>query len=159
MQLSSLLGALLTTSALSATLPQPDINIHISIAEGKGYNGMETVMNQKHRVHTTGVQDINSPGEFRDILKSEKVVIVEFTAVWCGPCHFIGPQYDQFSTEYPNNKFFKVDIDEQSDIAEEQGIRALPAFKAYKNGDVVGELVGAIPSGLKSMIDKAIAKD
>ena len=73
------------------------------------------------------VTHINSSSQFESLLSSNQYVVVDFHAVWCGPCHMIAPVYDQLAKQHskPGSiAFVKVDVDEQQDIAENYGITA-----------------------------------
>ncbi|KAI4884985.1 hypothetical protein NFI96_020251, partial [Prochilodus magdalenae] len=75
----------------------------------------------------------------------DKLVVVDFTASWCGPCRMIGPYFKKLS-QSPDNKnvvFLKVDVDEAQDVASSCGIRSMPTFHFYKNGEKVEEFSGA----------------
>jgi thioredoxin 1 len=63
---------------------------------------------------------------------------------------------NRYSDEYPNVYFIKLDVDEVSDVAQELGIRAMPTFLIFKNGEKVGEVVGANPPALKAAIEEAL---
>ena len=96
---------------------------------------------------------VNVYNDFMTEIKTG-VTAVDFTATWCGPCKMIGPIFEKLSTNYPKSKFIKVDVDEGEQIAQEQGISAMPTFKVYKDGVCVGELVGASETELKNLLDK-----
>ncbi|XP_045157640.1 thioredoxin-like [Mercenaria mercenaria] len=102
------------------------------------------------------VKMIATKAEWDAVMKDagDKVVAVDFTASWCGPCKMIGPKFEAFSTEYTNIIFIKVDVDENDEVAQAEGISAMPTFKFYKNGKQVDELVGASEAKLKEMCEK-----
>jgi thioredoxin len=104
------------------------------------------------------VQHINSPQEYAQALllgtARGRLVVVDFSATWCGPCNAIAPVYAQFSTKYPTVDFLKVDVDDQQDIATHAGVSAMPTFHFYKNGTVVDVLTGANASKLEALIKK-----
>ncbi|XP_056298179.1 thioredoxin [Pseudoliparis swirei] len=85
--------------------------------------------------------------EFRQILKDagDKLVVVDFTATWCGPCKMIGPQFaeQESKPENANVIFLKVDVDEAEDISKDCQISCMPTFHYYKNGVKVFEFSGA----------------
>ena len=82
--------------------------------------------------------------------------MIDCFATWCGPCKLIAPKVVKMSNEekYSKVKFYKVDVDEASDIAHELAIRAMPTFLLYKNGEKVGEVVGANEKALVAAVDK-----
>nr|XP_033811845.1 thioredoxin-like [Geotrypetes seraphini] len=102
------------------------------------------------------VKEIQSKDEFDQILKdqSEKLIIVDFTAAWCGPCKLIAPYFDHLCEKYPDILFLKVDVDEVDDLASSCGIRAMPTFVFYKKGKKVAEVKGADKEQLKTKIEK-----
>ncbi|ORZ17912.1 thioredoxin [Absidia repens] len=81
--------------------------------------------------------------EFNTLIASDKLVVVDFHATWCGPCKLIGPKFEKLVEEYPGVVFAKVDVDDVPDVAAEVGVRAMPTFMFFKNGSKVGEVVGA----------------
>lgn len=77
-------------------------------------------------------------------------MVVDFYATWCGPCKVIAPKVVEFSKEYPEVDFIKVDVDDLSDVAAEYNIRAMPTFLLFKDGKQVDNVVGANASKRKS---------
>jgi thioredoxin 1 len=81
-----------------------------------------------------------------EILKSDKLVIVDFWAVWCGPCKMIAPIMEEFASEYEGKiKIAKVDVDHNPNIAVKYGIRSIPTVMFFKDGKVVDQVIGASP--------------
>jgi len=76
------------------------------------------------------------------------MVIIYYRADWCGPCKFVAPVFQRLSNEYAGVAFYSVDVDSTPDIAQEVGIRAMPTFIAFKDGEKFGDLVGANSPGL-----------
>ncbi|KAG8527626.1 uncharacterized protein KY384_007779 [Bacidia gigantensis] len=64
-------------------------------------------------------------------------------ATWCGPCKVVAPRIVKLSQQYENVRFYKMDVDELPDLAQELGVRAMPTFLVYKDGNKVEEIVGA----------------
>ncbi len=81
-----------------------------------------------------------------EVLKSDVPVLVDFWAEWCGPCKMIGPSIEALASEYAGKaKVFKVNVDEESSIAETYGIMSIPALLIFKDGKVADRMVGAGP--------------
>jgi thioredoxin 1 len=80
---------------------------------------------------------------------AQPLVIIDFTATWCGPCKMIAPIYEKLSQEFPSVVFTKIDVDANEEATAECGVQAMPTFQFYKGGQKVGELQGANESGLR----------
>ncbi|NCP46669.1 MAG: thioredoxin [Flavobacteriales bacterium CG18_big_fil_WC_8_21_14_2_50_32_9] len=80
------------------------------------------------------------------VLKSDKVALVDFWAVWCGPCRMVGPIVEELSNDYAGKAIIgKVDVDNNPETASKYGIRNIPTILFIKNGEVVDKQVGAVP--------------
>ena len=78
------------------------------------------------------------------VLKSDKAVLVDFWAEWCGPCKMVGPFVDELATDYEGKAVVgKVNVDENPNVAAKFGIRSIPTLLVIKNGEVVDKQVGA----------------
>jgi thioredoxin 1 len=97
---------------------------------------------------------IKSLAEFQQIINSGKPVLIDFWAAWCGPCRAISPVLENLSDQgdYSGVEFYKVNVDEQTDIAQEVGIKAMPTFMLFQGGNKVKELVGANPQALQALV-------
>ena len=80
------------------------------------------------------------------VLKSDKPVMVDFWAAWCGPCRMVAPIMDQLTAEYEGKAtIVKVDVDSNSGISSQFNVRSIPTILFIKNGEVVDKSVGAVP--------------
>eukprot|EP01123_Difflugia_compressa_P002067 TRINITY_DN1278_c1_g1_i1.p1 TRINITY_DN1278_c1_g1~~TRINITY_DN1278_c1_g1_i1.p1 ORF type:complete len:113 (+),score=18.33 TRINITY_DN1278_c1_g1_i1:30-341(+) len=86
---------------------------------------------------------IHSAEEFDEIIKSNTLVVCDFTASWCGPCRKIAPDFEQLAKQHPFIKFLKIDIDENAPLATRFDISSVPTFYFFKNGERVDEMKGA----------------
>lgn len=80
-----------------------------------------------------------------EVLKSEKPVLVDFWAVWCGPCRMIAPTVEEIAEENPQFLVGKVNVDEEPELAQAFGISSIPTLVAIKNGKVADVAVGVQP--------------
>ena len=80
------------------------------------------------------------------VLKSDKPVLVDFWATWCGPCRMLGPVIEEIANEYEGRVVVgKVDVDSNQDYAAKYGVRNIPTVLVFQNGEVVGRQVGVAP--------------
>ncbi|THZ13734.1 hypothetical protein D6C90_08082 [Aureobasidium pullulans] len=84
------------------------------------------------------------------------LMVVDFFATWCGPCKAIAPQVVKMSSTYPSARFYKIDVDEVPEVAQELSIRAMPTFVLFKDGQEVATVVGANPTALEAAIKQHV---
>jgi thioredoxin 1 len=93
----------------------------------------------------THVSDANFESE---VIKAEIPVLVDFWAEWCGPCRMIAPILEDLASEYAGKvKIVKLNVDENTVSSATYGVRGIPTLLLFKNGEVVGTKVGALPKG------------
>ncbi|KAL5357265.1 thioredoxin-like protein [Aspergillus floccosus] len=104
------------------------------------------------------VVPITSKAEFQEkVLNAKEPVVLDCFATWCGPCKAIAPKVEEFAKTYPQAKFYQIDVDELADVAAELGVRAMPTFMLFKDGQKVSDVVGANPPALEAGIKSLVA--
>ena len=88
----------------------------------------------------------------------ELALFVDFTAVWCGPCQRIAPDYAKLAAAHPGSLFVKVDVDELEDVSQECGVSMMPTFQLYKGGSLADSLTGANVAKLEAFVVKHASK-
>ena len=91
------------------------------------------------------VLHVNKDNFHNEVLNSEKPVLLDFFASWCGPCRMVGPILDEIAREREDIKVCKVDIDEQPELASRYRIMSVPTLMVLKNGNIVDQSIGAKP--------------
>lgn len=90
--------------------------------------------------------EINESNFEELVLNSDKPVLVDFWAAWCGPCRMVGPVIDEIHSEYEGKAVVgKVDVDANQEFAAKYGVRNIPTVLIFQNGEVVGRQVGVAP--------------
>jgi len=112
----------------------------------------------KHQKMPENIIEIHSSEEFQNLLNnySDKIIVIDFWAVWCGPCMFFAPIFKKLHGEFQKDFIFvKVNVDENNAIAREYGITGIPTTLFIKNKEVVHQVVGAMNyEGMKQVLIK-----
>ena len=100
--------------------------------------------------------DINKGNFHAEVMESDKLVLLDFWAPWCGPCRRVVPIVEEIAEENPDIKVGKVNVDEEVELAEKFGVMSIPMLVVMKNGEVVNQSVGTKPKHqILEMIDEA----
>ena len=92
------------------------------------------------------VQQVSDTSFDGDVMKSDKPVLVDFWAPWCGPCRSVAPIVDDLATQYKDKiKVAKLNVDESSQVAMKYQVTSIPTFILFKNGQVADRVLGALP--------------
>ena len=90
----------------------------------------------------------------KEVLESDKPVIVDFWATWCGPCRMLGPVVEELAEEHPEIKVCKVNVDDEPDLAQEYGVMSIPFVASFKGGQLHKSSVGVQPKeSLLALLD------
>jgi thioredoxin 1 len=90
-----------------------------------------------------------------EVMRSDKPVLIDFFANWCGPCRMVSPLVDEIADERDDVKVCKVDVDDQGELAAHFGVSSIPMLVVMKNGKITAQNVGAIPKpAILEMFDK-----
>eukprot|EP00759_Apiculatamorpha_spiralis_P045200 PhF_6_TR4209/c0_g1_i1/m.5672/K03671/trxA; thioredoxin 1 len=94
-------------------------------------------------------------GDIAALASPSKVVVIDFSAEWCGPCKAVAPQFETMSNKYTDVKFVKVDVDDHGAVAGKFSIRAVPTFVVLKDGKIAARVEGASMAAVENAIKDA----
>ena len=105
-----------------------------------------------------GIVNLTSNNFEQQVVKENKLVVVDFWATWCGPCRAIGPVIDELANQYEGKVVIgKINVDEESELARKYKVMSIPTVMLFKNGEVVDKVVGLrSKEDLEELIDSNI---
>lgn len=93
----------------------------------------------------------------KEVMKSDKLVIVDYWASWCGPCRVMAPRFEELSNEMGKVKFAKLSTEEAPEIAQQFEVMSIPTLILFKNGKEIDRMIGALPKEyLKAWLEKHV---
>ncbi|MBO1264731.1 MAG: thioredoxin [Clostridia bacterium] len=101
------------------------------------------------------IKAVNGESFEQEVLKNENLVLVDFWAPWCGPCKMLAPLFEELNDEINDVEFVKLNVDENPQQAARYRVASIPTLLAFKNGNIVGQLVGFRPKEeIRAFIEK-----
>lgn len=104
------------------------------------------------------IRKISGASDFEAFIKSEPVAVVDFFAVWCGPCRELTPEMERMAVEFADQgvKFAIVDVDGNRELAQKEGISSIPNVKIFADGELIGDILGNYPDKIRRKIESAL---
>ena len=97
---------------------------------------------------------IRKPEDLKDFISNNPMVIVNFTASWCGPCQIADPFFDELASKNPQIQFAKINVDEDGGISDSYNIGSMPTFLAFSDGHCLDKYTGSKPAGLVKLVEQ-----
>jgi len=99
------------------------------------------------------MKHLTTLSEFKEAISSDTLVVIDFYAQWCGPCKAIAPHLEHLAYTFQSTAFYKVDVDDATEISQHEKVRAMPTFGFYRKGEQIGVVIGANKSALTDQLN------
>ncbi|MFR1762818.1 thioredoxin [Frisingicoccus sp.] len=99
----------------------------------------------QERSNIMAVIELTQENYQKEVIESDKPVLIDFFATWCGPCKMVSPVVDEIANERPDIKVCKLDVDKNLDLARTFQVMSVPTLVAMKNGEMINKIIGAMP--------------
>jgi thioredoxin 1 len=115
------------------------------ITEGMPFPGYNKVTKQNKEDCNMAAVNVNKNNFYQEVIQSERPVLIDFWAPWCGPCRRVVPLVEEIAEEREDIKVVKINVDEEQELAAQFQIMSIPCLMVMKNGQIVNQAVGARP--------------
>lgn len=115
------------------------------VTEKEIFSGYTKIKKIKERLVTDMSAKVINKNNFNEVLESDKKVLLDFFASWCGPCRMLSPVIDKIADEHPEFLVGKINVDEEEELAMKFGVSSIPALFVIENGKIVNQSLGAMP--------------
>ncbi|MBR3978737.1 MAG: thioredoxin [Oscillospiraceae bacterium] len=115
------------------------------VTEKKPFPGYHKVRKENKEENNMAYINVNKHNFQEEVLQSDRPVLVDFWASWCGPCRMVIPLIEEIAEEREDIKVVKINVDEEQELAMQYQIMSIPTLMVFKNGEITAQALGALP--------------